>query len=294
MLDHRIYACADFAGLAEIVADFLAAPGRRNVRDAAIGCAGMRHGDLVVGTNLAWPVSLPELRALGIPRVAIVNDFVAVAHAVQCMDAGHSALLRGFRDEAIPGPTLVIGPGTGLGAAIRVPHGDDALVLPSEAGQLAFAPGNAREIAVLEEMLARSPYVSNEQIVSGPGLRKLYASLCAIDGIAARQDTPAQVVEAARGGGDVQAIEAVGMFCSVLGSVLGDQVMACGATRVYVAGGLAPRIRDFLEASDFRARFLNKGMMRPILERVPVRLMDHPHKGVIGAAAWYLQRPSDD
>lgn len=295
ILDHRQYACADYPSLAPIVADFLAAPGRPQVHDAVIGCAGVRRGDLVVGTNLAWPVSLSELRALGIDRVVVVNDFVAVAHAVQCMRDGDSLLPGDDRGGPLPpGPTLVVGPGTGLGAAIRVPHGEGAVVLPCEAGQLAFAPGNAREIAVLAKMLETAPYVSSEQVVSGPGLFKLYSALCAIDGVDPRQRAPSAVVDAARRGDDAHAVEAVQIFCEAFGSLLGDLVIASAATSVYIAGGIVPRIRDLLDASTFHARFVNKGLMRPMLEQVPVRLIDDPHNGVIGAAAWYLVQPVVD
>lgn len=292
LLDQHKYACADYPGLAAIVADFLSAPGRGPVRDAAIGCAGLRRGDLVVSLNLPWPVQLPELRALGIERVAAVNDFVAVAHAVQCMNTRESVLLNDCDAAAAPGPTLVVGPGTGLGAAIRVPAGARTLVVPCEAGQMAFAPGNAREIAVLERLLRGMPHVSNERFVSGPGLLRLYATLCAIDAAPARHEAPAAVVEAARLGDDAHAVEAVRMFCDAFGSLLGDLVMACGATSVYVAGGIVPKLRDLLAASCFRDRFANKGAMRPILQRVPVWLIDNPHKGVIGAAAWYLEQQS--
>jgi len=288
ILDHHKYACADFPSLTAIVADFLAAPGREPVHDAAIGCAGMRRDDLVISINLPWPISLSELRALGIGRVAAVNDFVAVAHAVQCMNPGNSVLLSGPSVVAADGSMLVIGPGTGLGAAYRVPNGAHALVIPSEAGQMAFAPGNAREIAVLAKMLEVVSHVSNEQIVSGPGLLKLYKALCAIDGAAPRQASPAAVVDAARTGDDPHAIEAVRIFCDVLGSLLGDLVMVGGATSVYIAGGIMPKIRDFIDGSHFRARFANKGVMRTLLEQVPVWLIDNPHKGVIGAASWYL------
>jgi glucokinase len=292
ILDHHKYACADFPSLTAIIADFLATPGRGPVHDAAIGCAGMRRDDLVISINLPWPISLSELRGLGIERVAAVNDFVAVAHAVQCMNPGNSVLLSGPSVVAADGPMLVIGPGTGLGAAYRVPNGQHAMVVPSEAGQMAFAPGNAREIAVLAKMLETTPHVSNEQIVSGPGLLKLYKALCALDGATPCQVSPAAVVDAARAGDDAHAIEAVRIFCDVLGSLLGDLVMVGGATSVYIAGGIMPKIRDFIDGSHFRARFANKGVMRTLLEQVPVWLIDHPHKGVIGAASWYLSQPA--
>ena len=59
---------------------------------------------------------------------------------------------------------------------------------------------------------------------------------------------------------------------------------------VCLAGGILPQIKDFLITSTFRERFLNKGTLRPMLERVPVWLIEHGQLGVIGAARWYLER----
>ena len=59
---------------------------------------------------------------------------------------------------------------------------------------------------------------------------------------------------------------------------------------VYLAGGILPYIQDFLLASDFRARFLNKGVMQPFLANVPVRLIEHGQLGVFGAAAMEIEK----
>ena len=163
-------------------------------------------------------------------------------------------------------------------------------MLPSEAGQVSLAPGNARERDVLAQLQGGAGYVSAEQVVSGPGLLRLYHTLCALDGASPACDSPATVAEAAAAGSDAQAVEAVAIFCAKFGSLLADTVMVTGASRVFVAGGIVQKILPLLQRSDFVARFLDKGVMRQVLERVPVRLIDHPHKGVIGAATWYLQR----
>lgn len=288
IVDQHKYLCADFPGLAPIIGDFLASRG--GVDDAAIGCAGMRRGDTIVSLNLPWPVLLPEIAALGIARVAAVNDFVAVAHANQCMGPEDGIALTPQAGPSDPGPVLVVGPGTGFGAALRVPVGADWLVLPSEAGQVSLAPGNARERELLGWLQRESSYVRAEQAVSGPGLLLLYRTLCALDGATPHLHTPAEVAAAAGRGDDALAAEAVAIFCAQFGSLLADTVMVTGATRVFVAGGIVTKIRILLERSDFVARFLDKGAMRQVLERVPVRLIDHPHKGVIGAASWYLRR----
>lgn len=293
ILEHHDYRCSDYPGLAPIIAEFLAAPGQPKVDDIAIGCAGILQDEAVISSNLPWPVSLPDLRGLGIARLAVVNDFVAVAHAAQCMTAENSSLLTPDARSAGPGPVLVVGPGTGLGAAIRVPHGDRIVVLPSEAGHLSFAPGNAREIEVLTWLLQQTPHVSNEHLVSGPGLLRLYQVLCALDGVQARQHAPADIPAAARRGDDVQAAEAARMFCGMFGSVVADVVMVSGAVTAFIAGGIVPKIKDFLGDDTFNARFLNKGVMRQVLERVPVYLFENPHTGLIGAASWYLEQRRD-
>jgi glucokinase len=310
ILDQHKYLCADFSGLAPIVTDFLGTRGM--VEDAAIGCAGLRRGDTIVSLNLPWPVSLPEIRALGIARAAAVNDFVAVAHATQCMGPNDGVLLTpdakpddahptdarstGARSTGArstePGPVLVVGPGTGFGAALRVPVGERWLVLPSEAGQVSLAPGNARERDVLAQLQGGAGYVSAEQVVSGPGLLRLYRTLCVLERGEPACDSPAAVAAAAAVGGDARAVEAVAIFCAKFGSLLADTVMVTGAVRVFVAGGIVQKILPQLQRSDFVARFLDKGAMRQVLERVPVRLIDHPHKGVIGAASWYVTQAS--
>ena len=82
-------------------------------------------------------------------------------------------------------------------------------------------------------------------------------------------------------------------FCGLLGSVIGDLAVVSGARAVHVAGGIVPQLVDFLPRSDFRARLVDKGAMRAVLERVPVRLIENERLGALGAASWYLQQRQD-
>ncbi|HOZ25318.1 MAG TPA: glucokinase, partial [Thermomonas sp.] len=56
---------------------------------------------------------------------------------------------------------------------------------------------------------------------------------------------------------------------------------------------IVPQLVDFLPRSDFRARLVDKGAMRAVLERVPVRLIENERLGALGAASWYLQQRQD-
>ncbi|RBI48443.1 glucokinase, partial [Xanthomonas oryzae pv. oryzae] len=75
-----------------------------------------------------------------------------------------------------------------------------------------------------------------------------------------------------------------------LGSAVGDMALACDAAGgIYLADGFLPTIGQFLAGSTFAERFLAKGNMRAVLERIPIRLVEHGQLGVLGAANWYLQ-----
>ena len=292
ILDYRRYPCASYPGLTAILAEFAAAHAGMECNALArmtIACAGVVLDGEVINSNLPWRIRLRELReALGLRELHVINDFTAAAHGVQRLTASESRLLTPGVDGIDPGPLLVVGPGTGLGAALCIAHAGGTVVLPTEAGMTAFAPGNAREIEILRWMQQRGRHVPTEQLLSGPGLVNLYGALCALGGQSPAMHAPAAITDAARAG-DPVAREAVNVFCALLGSVIGDLAMIGGARAVFVAGGIVPQLLDFLPHSDFHARLLDKGAMRQVLARVPVRLVENERLGALGAASWYVQ-----
>lgn len=295
VLAYSKYRCADYAGLAQILAEFIADTDAPPAREAVIASAGYPLADgTVITANLPWRLSPAAIRdELGLDAVRLVNDFEAVAHAVAHLDANEVLQLAG-PEEIAPGPILVLGPGTGLGAAVWIPAGERAVVMATEAGQAALTPGNALEMALLAEMLKDRSHVPVEYALSGPGLMNLHRALCALRGTQNPYRSPGEITTAAMSGSDALARESLDVFCGLLGSAVGDMVLYYGVQGgVYLAGGILPQIREFLINSSFVERFLNKGPMRAALERIPVRLVEHGQLGVIGAANWYLgQRES--
>lgn len=291
MLARHVYECAKWPGLGEILEDFLVhhANGRGGIARCALAVAGYLRGDELVSENLRWPVRISGLRQrLQLDRLDIVNDFEALACGTRFLSANDSVAV--IDAKGADGPTVVVGPGTGLGCAVLLPNGHAPLVMPSEAGHVALAPGNEREIEVLRRLGRDRAYVHTGHVLSGPGLVNLYRALAEIEGIAAVHDEPAAVSSAALRANDPLARAALSMFCAMLGSFAGDlAVMFKAGGGVYLAGGILPYIQNFLLASDFRARFLNKGVMQPFLANVPVRLIEHGQLGVFGAAAMEIE-----
>ena len=296
VLQYHRYACADWPSLTAVLKDFVSQLDRGVHVDAcAVASAGYVLGDAIVNDNLPWPVSIRDIRdSLGINQLAVINDFEAVAYATQFL--GHADTTPVIETEApqVDGPVLVMGPGTGLGSAVLLPGKPHATVLPTEAGQIALAPGNEREIEILRYLARDRAHVSFEHALSGPGLLNLYRALCVLRDQAAMLSLPSQVTQAALARSDAAAVEALDVFCALLGSFVGDLALLYGARGgVFLAGGILPQIREVLLASRFRERFFNKGVMRPFLQQVPVRLMEHGQLGVIGAAGMYLDGQHD-
>lgn len=295
VLAYRKLACADFEGLAELLQSFVASVAPTRVRHAVLACAGHLKGDEVLNDNSPWPIHLAQLRrALALDEVVFLNDFEALGHAFGTGAAGGSRRLCGPATQ-VEGSVLVIGPGTGLGAAVRLPAAAGGGVLATEAGQMDYAPHSIREREVLAHLAPQGGYVAYERIVSGPGLLTVYDAVCALRAKTPRLATPAEVTAAAAAGHDAQAVEAVEIFCASLGSFAGSLAMTFMTTGgVYLAGGFLHSMVTLLERSAFEERFLHGRSVRAFLAQVPVWVTEHGRNGVLGAARWYLGRGLPD
>lgn len=290
VLRYAKYRCAEYPGLVEILLHFIGTLDGAIIEDAAIASAGyLLDNGTLISANLPWRVSLNDIQTrLGLRNLRLVNDFEAVAHAADSVEPGSAWRLTG-PPSAPDGPMLVIGPGTGLGAAIRVPTEHGPVVIATEAGQAALTTVTDLEMALLQQLRKRHAHVSVEHALSGPGLMNLYVALCELRGATPVRSSPGAITAAAQAGNDPLARESLDVFCGLLGGTVGDMALLCGLHGgIYLAGGILPQIREFLIKSSFVERFLSKGRMREVLERIPVTLVEHGQLGVIGAASWYL------
>ena len=295
LLHYRKFVCADYKNLHDILREFTDATGHTVASYACIACAGLVSGDDLINANLPWRVSISRLRSeLSLDRVVLVNDFTALAYAAHFQGIAESTLIAGHGGIDPTLPRLVVGPGTGLGAAVLIPGSDRPGILATEGGHAALAARTELEQEVLRRLGNASAHVPNEQVFSGPGLFALYRTLCELRAVHAQFESPAQVTAAALARSDALAMETVEVFCAWVGSLIGDLVMLLGAYGgVYLAGGVLPQIAPLLRASGFATRLADKGTLRTVLERTPVHLIDHGQLGVTGAAHWFLDHESE-
>ena len=278
---------ADFATVGEAIRAYLAQA--KPFPTPRIGCLAIAApvgGDDIRMTNHPWNFSVAALRSqLGFERLAIINDFTAVALALPRLGA-NDRMPVGAGMPVAGRPIAVLGPGSGLGASGLIPDGTRWSPLTGEGGHVTMAAVTARENAVLDWMRRHFDHVSAERCLSGPGLVNLYNALAALDGVAAASYTAAQITDPATAARDPLCREATAMFCAMLGTVAGDLALTLGAQGgVYIAGGIVPRLGARFIESGFRARFEAKGRLSDYLAAIPTYVVTHPLPAFLGCAA---------
>jgi glucokinase len=276
----------------DVLAAFLA--GRADAKSilrAIIGVAGVVEGDRCALTNNSWIIDAGELRErFGFAEVQLVNDFEAVAWSLPRLGPRHIRRIGGGEPKLLT-PMAVLGAGTGLGVAAYVPVGQGATVVCSEGGHTALAGGSPREDAIIAELRNRFGYVSAERVLSGPGLENLYGAITALDCSTVPVRDAAAIVEAALAGRCATSSAALETFCALFGAVAGDFALAFGAQGgVYIAGGIAAHLRDYLPGSRFRDRFDAKGKMSRYVQAIPVNLILHDDPAFLGLGALAMRQ----
>ncbi|NNG24155.1 glucokinase [Telluria aromaticivorans] len=289
--DVEVLACADYATLDDAMRAYLGrAAGRALavdiVRHAAIAIANPVEDDQVSMTNHHWSFSIEALRLQqGLATLLVVNDFAALAMSLPHLAAdGRERIGGGI--ELANRPIGLIGPGTGLGVSGVIPAGGNRwIALAGEGGHVSFAPANKEEAAILEALWGEYGHVSAERLLSGMGLELIHWALTG-----KRLDAPA-ITGAALDGSSSDCRRTVDTFCAILGSVAGNVALTLGATGgMYIGGGIAPRLGKLFTESSFRARFEDKGRLRPYLARIPTYLITEQYPALRGVSAMLSDR----
>ncbi len=277
---------ADFTGALSQYLKVVA--GDAIITAAAVCGAGPVLDGVIQLTNSPWRIERAMIEeACKVHRAELINDFTAIALALPLLASSDLTLLGGG-PPAQGAPMGVIGPGTGLGVSGLIPAGEGKYAaLAGEGGHVGLAPASIREIAIYTRLMMPRGHVPAETVLSGPGLELLYATIAAIDG--AQVETAlsaADIIRAARDGGNATAQEAIQLFTGWLGAVAGDLALTLGARGgIYIAGGMVPRLGGLFNAVAFRHRFEAKGPYKSYLAAIPAWLITHEYPGLVGLAS---------
>jgi len=291
----------EHGSLEEVLERFLGAARPPDLRAACFGVAGPIRQGATQMTNLPWVVDEARLaRAIGTPRVRILNDVQALAYGTLFLGPKETHLLQAGRGPAPKETIAVIAAGTGLGESFLLWDGERHHPVASEGGHVDFAPRDDREIDLLRWLRRKlGGRVSYERVLTGAGLGHLYAFLRdagearetpAVAERLSRENPAAVISELGLAGKDPICVAALGLFCSLYGAEAGNLALKCFALGgVRVGGGIAPKILPALEQGEFVRGFLDKGRYRPVMEAIEVRVVLEPRAPLLGAAHYALR-----
>ena len=256
-------------------------------RSAVLAIAGPIAGDRVPLTNSPWVVEPKKLiQRFRLNEVVLLNDFEAQSLALS--DLGPDDVRRiGGGEATATHARVVIGPGTGLGAAALVQARGVWVPVPGEGGHIGLGPFTKRDLEVWPHVERKGPRVSAETLLCGAGMLRLYRAVAASDGVAATLDAPEDVTQQGLSGENAQARETLELFATHLGRAAGDIAlvfMAYGG--VYLAGGITARIAPVLRGGRFRDAFLDKWPHQKLMERMATAIITKPDAALAGISAF--------
>lgn len=285
---------ADFPGkdgVMDALAAFLSSqPSAEPPAVAVFGVAGTIQNNRVAFTNSDWLVGGAELgKRFGFSYVKLLNDFEALGWSLPALESADLFAL-GNQQPVQGAPKLVIGPGTGFGAAALFLQGPTPVVVVTEAGHATLPATTDREAEVIAELRRRFAHVSIEHVLSGSGIEHLYQALAAVDRATVPARDAAAITKAALDGSCATSQATLDMFCSLLGSVAGNLTLTfCAWGGVFIAGGIVPRFADRLATTEFRKKFESKGRYDIYLRNVPTSIVVTPDTSFIGLKAFVEQ-----
>ena len=295
-ITHRRYESRKFSSFDAIIEKFLeeipseakAAFGAETIEAAGFGVAGPALDNRVKATNLPWTVDGAALAGqLATDHIVLLNDLEATGYGLTLLDPSEMSTLN----RGVPSPRAtqaLIAAGTGLGEAILFWNGDRYVVASSEGGHADFAPRTEREIELLRHMKKRHEFVSVELILSGRGFRTVHEFLDAsvrhpsFDG--PDDDAAPEITRLGLEGQCPVCVQTLDLWTSVYGAEAGNlalKVLARGG--VWVAGGIAVKIRKKLEDGTFFRAFCEKEKFGALLAQVPIQMVLNEEAPLLGA-----------
>jgi glucokinase len=283
------------------------------IRAASFGIAGPVVDQRVKTTNLPWIIDAANVaREFSIARVTLLNDLVAVGLGALAAKPSKLRSIQVGNPKATGGTVAVISAGTGLGEAAFVWDGSAHVSCATEGSHVDFAPRTPVEAELWASLVREYGHVSYERVASGSTIAVLYRffvreqrvreSKANASYVAQAEDPNVAVVDLADKGASEAAMRAIELWSSVYGAEAGNLALKSLATSgVFVCGGASARLVNVL-ATGLRARgargrtkgagpspfldaFVDKGRMRPLLEKIPIAVCLEPLAGLLGAAA---------
>lgn len=282
--------------LTEIILDFIKKNNFEKPDRISIGAAGPVVNGICHTTNIKFKIDVTELsRDLQIDKVYLINDLEATAFGMTEVDDEFMVTMRNG-NPSIGGHIAILAPGTGLGEACLFWDGKYLRPMPSEGGHSEFAPRTDVEFELVKFLQKTyGEIIVWERLVSGPAIYKIYEFLRDVKGyeeqawltqkLAKAKDKSAVISETAMSGLCTTCVLAMEMLVDFMARRANNMVLNYKATGgLILAGGIPPRIYNFINKDKIEESFLKCDEMEPLLAGIPIYLNLNSKTALYGAA----------
>ena len=241
-----------------------------SVKHAVFSIAGPKISNTIKMTNRSFSANSDSIKEkFLLEQCHLLNDWESIGYSLTSTPENDVKYLK--QGVSFNSNTLVLGPGTGLGAAFS----NNGVVLPTEIGNTTnWIPALLKNFNIIND----GTFLILEDIISGSGISKLYQSL-------AGECISAEEVIKRFDKKERNAADVINGFISSLAQVLSDLALAyVPGNGIFLAGGLSRTLAPLINHESFEKEFLkNKSSIhKDLLKNIKIGVITREHTCLYG------------
>ena len=231
------------------------------IRHIVFSVAGPRINHSISMTNRDFKINKNDvLKKFNLESCHILNDWESIGYSLALLNKIDMQCIH--KGNAFNSTALIIGPGTGLGAALVV---NNEMVLSTEIGNTTFS---INSLLTQSELRNSNNFKVLEDLISGRGISSIHRHFSGEDKLS--EDILYAYYQ------DGMAKKSIDQFVIYLAQVLSELALTYMPGKgIFLAGSLMRALTDHLDPEDFLLNFLvnRKPMHVDVLRDIPISLI---------------------
>ena len=248
-----------------------------NIDSMIISAAGPKVNGVISMTNRDLVIDEQALKVkFNLHECVLLNDWESIGYSLSNIQDVEIELIK--KGNPFNSNTFFIGPGTGLGAALKV---QDGKVIPTEIGNTTGLTKSLLNNYLIDE--SPSKFITLEDVVSGSAISSIYEYKTG------NSITSEGVIKLLKEG-DKHAETVIKGFTKSLAEVISDMALTfIAGNGVYIAGSLMRTIVELMDKDLFIEHFIGskKGIHLELLEKMPIGMINREHACLQGNLNFY-------
>ena len=248
-----------------------------------ISVAGPKNGETITMSNRDWKICVEEIKEkFEIKNCYLLNDWEAIAYSLSSLKEKDLRVLK-KGSGLYEAPKFVIGPGTGLGAALYSKINDIEYVNPTELGNTQTSVQHYLDIF---EIGFSEKFTILEDVFSGPGISRVAHELIG------ENLSGEEILQRAQAD-DIQCISLIEKYIkcfAVLSSEVALSYNCHGG--IFIAGSFMRGLEKYFDLDSFTNDFIGtrKQIHQDFLGNIPVFLVKREFTPLYGNLNYYQSK----